>query len=69
MALTDAQLLDQVETAITAILEGAQEYEVEGRRYRRAELKTLQDMRARLQSTAATETTGSVRTLARFAPR
>lgn len=39
--MTDEELLAAYEAAIVAVLEGGQEYEVNGKKFRRADLKDL----------------------------
>lgn len=48
--LTPAELLENVETAITAILTGAQSYTIGTRSYTRADIKTLRDWRRDLKN-------------------
>lgn len=43
------ELLSQVETAITALLTGAEEMQISGRRYRKTDLEKLRGMRKSLQ--------------------
>jgi len=59
---TYSEQLVEVQTAITAILTGAQAYSVAGRSLTRADLKALLDERKRLEPLAARESgTGGIR--------
>jgi len=46
--LTRAELLEDVQTAIVAVLAGAQEYTIAGRTYKRPDLKTLREYERQL---------------------
>jgi len=56
--LTYTEQLEQIDTAITAILTGAQSYSFGTRSKTSADLKTLMDERKRLQVLAERETNG-----------
>jgi len=58
VVLTYTEQLEQIDTAITAILTGAQAYSVGNRSKTSADLKTLMDERKRLQVLAERETNG-----------
>lgn len=53
-----ADLLTEVETAITAILSGAQSYSLRGRSVTRANLAELREFRRELQEEIASDTAG-----------
>jgi len=59
--LTYAEKLEQVNTAITAILTGAQAYSIGSRSKTNADLKTLLEERNRLEVLAQRETDGGIR--------
>jgi hypothetical protein len=65
MAYTYAQQLDLVQTAIAAILGGAQEYTINGRSYKHADLKTLFDIQASLVKLSNQQSSGR-RSIAQF---
>lgn len=48
--LTPAELLELIETAITAILTGAQSYQIGDRAYKRGDLETLRNWRSDLKN-------------------
>lgn len=58
-------MLTAVETCITTILEGGQEYELLGRRYKRADLAELRAWRNELKAQLSAESGGSTRNLGR----
>jgi len=58
--LTYTEQLEQVDTAITAILTGAQSYSVAGRTKTNADLRTLMEERKRLQILVQRETDGGI---------
>jgi len=58
VVLTYTEQLEQIDTAITAILTGAQSYSVGSRSKTNPELKTLMDERKRLRVLADRETDG-----------
>jgi len=66
MAATLAEQLTSVQAAITAIEGDGQEVTVNGRTYRRADLKTLYDREEQLQRRVQRESSGNMRTLAEF---
>lgn len=68
MAETYAAQLDRVQTAIKAIEERGQAYEIDGRRLTRGDLKTLYDRERELRRLAARETRGGLRVTS-VAPR
>lgn len=68
MAETYAVQLDRVQTAIKAIEERGQAYEIEGRRLTRGDLKTLYDRERELRRNVAREARGGVRVTS-VAPR
>ncbi|HQA07583.1 MAG TPA: peptidylprolyl isomerase [Syntrophomonadaceae bacterium] len=53
--MTTQEQLDQVNAAISAILQGAQEYTIGSRRIRRADLQVLFEERRRLEAALAHE--------------
>ncbi len=55
---TDAELLALVREAISVVLGDAQEYELRGRRYTRADLAQLWQMENELQTRVARSTSG-----------
>lgn len=59
--LTYTEQLEQVDTAITTILTGAQSYSVGGRSKTNADLNTLMSERKRLQILVQRETDGGMR--------
>ncbi len=59
--LTYTEQLEQVQTAKTAILTGAQSYSIAGRSLTKADLKTLDDMERRLRPLAQRETDGGIK--------
>ena len=63
--LTPAELLEQVETAITAILTGSQSYTIADRSWTRADIGELRAWRRDLLSEAQADT-GTRRTVAEF---
>ncbi len=65
MALTLAQQLDQVQTAITGILESGQSYTINGRTYTKASLQSLIDYQLKLQADI-TRAAGARRTVSEF---
>ena len=58
--MTTQEQLDQTNKAITAILEGAQEYRINGRLLRRADLNVLYKERRILQQQLREENGGNV---------
>lgn len=56
---TSQQLLDAVNAAILDLIQGGQEVTINGRRYRRAELEQLREMRKELESEVARLESGS----------
>jgi len=58
---TYAEQLEEVQTAISAILSGAQSYSIGGRSKTSADLRTLQDMEKHLRAMADRETNGGIR--------
>ena len=65
---TDQELLDLVREAIAVIVGGgAQEYEIRGRRYTRADLTTLYRMETDLQLRVARASTGLTKNRVRLA--
>jgi len=62
---TDAQMLEKVQTAIAAILDGAQSTSIGERVYTRASLATLTNLEQYYQSKIAAASTGH-RTAAEF---
>jgi len=65
-ALTTLALLEAVETAISTILTSGQDVTIGDRRYKRADLGDLQDLRRDLKAQYATEENGPTRNFARF---
>jgi len=59
--LTYTEQLEQIDTAITAILTGAQSYSIGSRSKTNADLKTLLEERKRLEVLAQRETDGGIR--------
>ena len=57
--MTDAELLVQIDTAITTVLTSGQEYSIHGRAYRRADLKELRAWRKEVVAAVARATRGS----------
>lgn len=57
---TYTEQLEEVQTAITAILTGAQSYSNRGQSAERANLKTLYEAEARLRILVARETSGGI---------
>lgn len=53
--LTTQQLLEQVETAISAVLTSGQSYQIGDKKYTRADLAVLQQMRQDLYTTYQNE--------------
>jgi len=68
MAETYAAQLDRVQSAIKAIEERGQAYEIEGRRMTRGDLKTLYDRERELRRQVAREERGGAR-VSTLAPR
>jgi hypothetical protein len=69
MVKTYSEQLDEVQAAISAILSGAQEYEIAGRRWRGADLRTLQERERYLMGQARREQSGRAgMTLQRISP-
>jgi hypothetical protein len=64
--LTTLAQLEEVQTAITTILTSGQDVTIGERRYKRADLKALQDREATLKAQYYTEQNGPVRNFARF---
>jgi len=64
MALTNAELLELIETAIAAILSGSQSYTIEGFSYTRANLADLRTWRDDIKNRIEQE--GGRRRLAEF---
>jgi len=60
--LTNIERLAMYESAEQAILEGGQEYEIAGRRFRRADLREIQAAILRLKRLIDEENTGSAGT-------
>jgi hypothetical protein len=58
--MTTAEKLAAVNRAISAILDGAQEYQINGRRIRRGELSTLLNERRYLEAQLASESGNDV---------
>jgi len=65
-ALTTLALLEAVETAISTILTSGQDVTIGDRRYKRADLGDLQDLRRDLKAQYATEENGPTRNFVRF---
>ena len=65
MAKTLAQQLDEVQTAITAVLAGSQSYQIDGQSVTRADLKDLYNREDQLERRIARAAAGS-RTVAEF---
>lgn len=63
--LTPAELLEQIETAITAILSGSQSYTIADRQWTRADIKELRAWRTDLLGEIQAAT-GTRRTVAEF---
>lgn len=61
MATTYETMLEQVQTAIAAILGGAQKYEIRDRTYERADLETLFRMEKEYRRLAARTTAGGIK--------
>lgn len=59
MAMTDAEMLEQVEAAIQAILTGGQSYKIGQREFTKADLKTLFDKQKELQVSIGEGTYGT----------
>ncbi|MCE5315174.1 MAG: peptidylprolyl isomerase [Armatimonadota bacterium] len=53
--MTTLEKLDEINAAISAVLNGSQEYAISGRRIRRADLSTLLQERTRLEAQLASE--------------
>ena len=67
MAIMSIQsLLESVETAIVTVLTAGQSYQIGERRYTRADLAELQNMRRELKAQYDSQNTGSARNLVRF---
>ena len=64
--LSTQSLLESVETAITTVLTSGQSYTIGERRYTRADLAVLQQMRRDLKAQYENETYGPTRNFARF---
>lgn len=63
MPATPAQeLLDQVRAAIVAVLTRGQDVTVSGKRYTRANLSELRELRKELEGEVRRESTGGIRT-------
>jgi len=67
--MTYQQQLDEINTAISAILTGAQEYSVSGRMAKKAQLDTLIKERQRLEFLVSQENNTSTRAYARWPTR
>lgn len=63
--MTDVELLNEIDKGITAILSGGQSYEVEGRKFTRADLNILWSMRKEVE-TRINFASNSSQELARF---
>lgn len=57
--MTDAELLVKIDTAIAKILDGAQEYQIMGRRWRGADLAELRSWRKEVAASIARAARGS----------
>ena len=55
MAMTAAEKLEEVNTAITKVLGGGQSYQIGSRKLTRADLGVLREMRKELQAEVASE--------------
>jgi len=55
MAMTAAEMLEEVNTAITKVLGGGQAYQMGSRKLTRADLGELREMRRELQAEVAAE--------------
>jgi calcineurin-like phosphoesterase len=66
MAMTLAEQLTNVQTAIAAIETGAQEITINNRTFRKADLKVLYDREEQLLRRVQRESAGGMRTLAEF---
>lgn len=59
--MTDSELLTKIDAAITAILEGAQEYRLpSGRLVKKADLKELWSMRKEVEARIASDADGGL---------
>ena len=58
---TYTEQLEEVQTAITAIMTGAQSYGIAGRQVTRANLKDLREWERQLRNDVARETSGGIR--------
>ena len=59
--MTTAERLVEVQAAISAVLVAGQEYQINGRRFRRADLSELRKMEADIKGQLAAESTDGMR--------